>query len=86
MLRDGRQLTRDPDTRSLAGRSSAPRPLGSTTASGRFNDSTRTLPLHHDVTRRVECGFLAGLMVEHRLDEGEVADIAYKLVKQAHKL
>src|SRR5204862_412911 len=52
-----------------------------------FNDDTRaflSIPARHDVSRRVDCGFLARLVAEHRLDEDEAAetavDLAYNLV------
>ena len=58
-----------------------------------FNDDTRaflSIPARHDVCRRVECGFLARLVAEHRLDMDdayEVArDLAYGLAKSAYKL
>jgi glucuronate isomerase len=58
-----------------------------------FNDDTRaflSIPARHDVSRRVDCGFLAKLVAEHRLDEDEAAevavDLAYRLVKQAYRL
>lgn len=58
-----------------------------------FNDDTRaflSIPARHDVARRMDCGFLAKLVVEHRLPEGEAHDIAhdltYGLVKKAYKL
>ena len=58
-----------------------------------FNDDTRaflSIPARHDVARRVDCSFLARLVVEHRLDEDEAAevavDLAYRLPKQAYKL
>ena len=58
-----------------------------------FNDDTRaflSIPARHDVARRVDCGFLARLVAEHRLglDEAhEVArDLAYNLVRQAYRL
>jgi glucuronate isomerase len=58
-----------------------------------FNDDTRaflSIPARHDVARRVDCSFLARLVVEHRLDEEEAAeiavDLAYRLPKQAYKL
>ncbi len=58
-----------------------------------FNDDTRaflSIPARHDVARRVDCAFLAGLVAEHRLelDEAfEVAhDLAYRLVKKAYRL
>ena len=58
-----------------------------------FNDDTRaflSIPARHDVSRRVDCAFLARLVAEHRLemDEAfEVAhDLAYGLAKSAYKL
>ncbi|HEY3950629.1 glucuronate isomerase [Phenylobacterium sp.] len=58
-----------------------------------FNDDTRaflSIPARHDVARRVDCGFLARLVAEHRLDEDEAAevaaDLAYNLPKQAYRL
>jgi glucuronate isomerase len=58
-----------------------------------FNDDTRaflSIPARHDMSRRVDCGFLARLVVEHRLAEDEAAelaqDLAYNLVKRAYKL
>ncbi|USI72440.1 glucuronate isomerase [Sphingomonas morindae] len=58
-----------------------------------FNDDTRaflSIPARHDVARRMDCGFLARLVAEHRLDEDEAAalahDLAYRLAKEAYKL
>jgi len=58
-----------------------------------FNDDTRaflSIPARHDVARRVDCGFLARLVAEHRLSEDEAAelavDLAYNLPKQAYRL
>ena len=58
-----------------------------------FNDDTRaflSIPARHDVARRIDCGFLAELVREHRLEEWEAAelaeDLAYNLAKQAYKL
>ncbi len=58
-----------------------------------FNDDTRaflSIPARHDVSRRVDCAFLAKLVAEHRLGEDEALevaqDLAYRLVKQAYKL
>jgi glucuronate isomerase len=44
-----------------------------------FNDDTRALcsiPARHDVSRRVDSGFLAELVVTHRLDEDEAFALA----------
>ena len=42
------------------------------------------------MARRMDCGFLAKLVVEHRLEEDEAHDLArvltYDLVKAAYKL
>lgn len=58
-----------------------------------FNDDTRaflSIPARHDVARRVDCGFLARLVAEHRMEEWEAADLAadlaYNLAKQAYRL
>jgi glucuronate isomerase len=58
-----------------------------------FNDDTRaflSIPARHDVARRVDCGFLAQLVAEHRLEDWEAADLArelaYGLVKRAYRL
>jgi glucuronate isomerase len=58
-----------------------------------FNDDTRaflSIPARHDVARRIDCGFLAKLVAEHRLDEDEAFevahDLAYGLVKKAYRL
>jgi glucuronate isomerase len=58
-----------------------------------FNDDTRafpSIPARHDVSRRMDCAFLARLVAEHRLEEDdarEVAiDLAYRLVKRAYRL
>ena len=58
-----------------------------------FNDDTRafpSIPARHDVSRRIDCSFLAELVVTHRLDEDEAADtardLAHRLVKAAYKL
>ena len=44
-----------------------------------FNDDTRaflSIPARHDVARRIDCGFLAQLVAEHRLEEWEAAELA----------
>ncbi len=58
-----------------------------------FNDDTRaflSIPARHDVARRMDCGHLARLVVEHRLEEDEAHDLAraltYDLVKAAYRL
>ncbi|MFB0613327.1 glucuronate isomerase [Aurantiacibacter poecillastricola] len=58
-----------------------------------FNDDTRaflSIPARHDLARRIDCGFLAELVVEHRLEEWEAAelaqDLAYNFAKSAYKL
>jgi glucuronate isomerase len=42
------------------------------------------------MARRIDCGYLAELVSEHRLDESEAfelaQDLAYNLVKKAYKL
>jgi glucuronate isomerase len=58
-----------------------------------FNDDTRafcSIPARHDVARRVDCAYLAELVVKHLLDEDEARevarDLAYHLAKKAYKL
>jgi glucuronate isomerase len=58
-----------------------------------FNDDTRaflSIPARHDVARRMDAGFLARLVAEHRLDEDEAAEVAQDLtvglVRKAYKL
>lgn len=58
-----------------------------------FNDDTRaflSIPARHDVARRVDCSFLARLVVEHRLHEDEAYELAFELtnglVRRAYKL
>ena len=58
-----------------------------------FNDDTRaflSIPARHDVARRIDCRFLAGLVAEHRLTEEEAGELAYELtyglVKKAYQL
>ncbi|ABF54750.1 glucuronate isomerase [Sphingopyxis alaskensis] len=58
-----------------------------------FNDDTRaflSIPARHDVARRIDCGFLAQLVSEHRLEEWEAAelaaDLSYNLAKASYKL
>jgi glucuronate isomerase len=58
-----------------------------------FNDDTRaflSIPARHDVSRRVDCSFLARLVAEHRLQDWEAAELApelaYGLVRRAYRL
>jgi glucuronate isomerase len=58
-----------------------------------FNDDTRaflSIPARHDLARRMDCGFLAKLVTEHRLAEDEAFEVAhaltYNLVKKAYRL
>lgn len=58
-----------------------------------FNDDTRaflSIPARHDVARRVDSGFLARLVAEHRMEMDEAAELAvelaYSLAKRAYKL
>ncbi|GGM39273.1 uronate isomerase [Micromonospora sonchi] len=57
-----------------------------------FVDDTRafcSIPVRHDVARRVDAGFLARLVAEHRLPMDEAAetivDLAYRLPKRVFK-
>jgi len=48
-----------------------------------FIDDTRafcSIPARHDMSRRLDAGFLAGLVAAHRLDEDEAHDTITKLV------
>jgi glucuronate isomerase len=58
-----------------------------------FNDDTRaflSIPARHDVARRMDAGFLARLVAEHRIDEDEATELAQELtvglVRKAYKL
>jgi glucuronate isomerase len=58
-----------------------------------FNDDTRaflSIPARHDVARRIDCRFLATLVMEHRLGEDEAFELAPGLArdfaKAAYKL
>lgn len=58
-----------------------------------FNDDTRaflSIPARHDVARRMDCGFLAKLVAEHRMLEDDAhtvaRDLTYNLAKAAYKL
>lgn len=58
-----------------------------------FNDDTRaflSIPARHDLARRIDCGFLAELVAQHRLEDWEAAelayDLAYGLAKRAYRL
>lgn len=58
-----------------------------------FNDDTRaflSIPARHDLARRIDCGFLAELVAEHRLEDWEAAELAselaYNLAKRAYRL
>ncbi|MBX7535014.1 glucuronate isomerase [Qipengyuania sp. GH1] len=58
-----------------------------------FNDDTRaflSIPARHDLARRIDCGFLAQLVAEYRLQDWEAAelagDLAYRLAKEAYRL
>jgi glucuronate isomerase len=58
-----------------------------------FNDDTRaflSIPARHDVARRIDCRFLATLVMEHRLGEDEAfalaPGLAHDFAKAAYKL
>ena len=58
-----------------------------------FNDDTRafcSIPARHDVARRVDCAYLAGLVTTGRLEEDEAFEVAhdltYRLAKEAYRL
>jgi len=48
-----------------------------------FIDDTRafcSIPARHDMARRLDAGYLAQLVAEHRLDEDEAVETAQELV------
>ena len=58
-----------------------------------FNDDTRaflSIPARHDMARRIDCGFLARLVAEHRMTEPEAVEVArflaYEAAKAAYRL
>ena len=58
-----------------------------------FNDDARsllTIPARHDMARRIDAGYLAGLVVEGRLGENEAAevadDLAHGLARRAFRV
>ena len=58
-----------------------------------FNDDTRafpSIPARHDLSRRVDANWLAGLVVQGIVDMDDayqmIHDTAYRLAKQAYKL
>ncbi|MEP0177700.1 MAG: glucuronate isomerase [Paraglaciecola sp.] len=58
-----------------------------------FNDDTRaflSIPARHDMSRRMDCAYLAELVASHQIDEEEASaiatDLAYNLAKKAYKL
>ena len=58
-----------------------------------FNDDTRafcSIPARHDVARRVDCAYLANLVLTGRLHEAEAVEVAheltYRLAKRAYRL
>ena len=56
---------------------------GFTRTSG-FIDDTRafcSIPARHDMARRLDAGYLAQLVAEHRLDEDEAVETAVDLVQ-----
>ncbi len=58
-----------------------------------FNDDTRaflSIPARHDLSRRVDADFLAGLVAEHRVDRDDafrmIRALAYDLVRETYRL
>ena len=58
-----------------------------------FNDDTRafcSIPARHDLARRMDANYLAGLVARHVIDEsdarGMAGELAYDLVKQTYRL
>jgi glucuronate isomerase len=53
-----------------------------------FNDDTRaflSIPARHDVARRMDCRFLATLVVEHKIGEDEAFELAPGLAREFAK-
>jgi glucuronate isomerase len=53
-----------------------------------FNDDTRafcSIPARHDVARRCDCAYLAGLVVTGRLDEDAAQEVARALARDLAK-
>jgi glucuronate isomerase len=68
-------------------RSAVTETVGFSRTSG-FIDDTRafcSIPARHDMSRRLDSGFLAGLVAEHRLDEDEALETAVALVTEQPK-
>ena len=59
-----------------------PQTAGFSRTSGFVDDTLafRSIPARHDMSRRINAGVLARLVVEHRLDEDEAAETAIDLV------
>jgi glucuronate isomerase len=58
-----------------------------------FNDDTRafpSIPARHDLSRRIDCSFLAGLVAEHviEMEEAEemIVDLSFNLAKETYRL
>jgi glucuronate isomerase len=58
-----------------------------------FNDDTRaflSIPARHDLCRRIDCGWLAEMVAEHRMSLDAARELApqlaYQLAKDAYKL
>src|SRR5258705_12458076 len=58
-----------------------------------FNDDTRafcSIPARHDLARRVDANYLAGLVARHVIDESDAREMgramAYDLAKRAYRL
>ncbi|KMT63746.1 glucuronate isomerase [Catenovulum maritimum] len=57
-----------------------------------FNDDTRaflSIPARHDVARRIDCRFLANMVLEHRISEDDAyslaKDLTYNLAKNGYQ-
>ena len=87
MLRDIRELAGDPEAYAAElnrrwGGLLSYRYLGRSYSSMDIG-ATDTVPVRHDMARRIDAGFLAGLVVEHRLSIDDAHDVARLL---AHDL
>src|SRR5690606_7359624 len=64
-------------------RAADPESAGLTRTSGLIDDTRAflSIPARHDMSRRLDSGFLAKLVAEHRLSEEEAAETAQYLVR-----
>ena len=79
----GRTATQDADEDSSGTRKGAVTETAGFGRTSGFIDDTRafcSIPARHDMSRRLDCGYLAELVATHRLDEDEALATAHDLV------